>query len=150
MADPGATGPGTGMTELNTIVDILLGVFGKFTDPNDVKILDTTTANTVVKLYNTFLGVLRDADMLITQENNVTYAKFYIYIRHIIFKLYSVKADLGIEQGLDATKYTDDKFKDQIKTYVTEFNLYVKKDDTKVKDEIYDDTVINTINGFKI
>jgi hypothetical protein len=156
MSSPGATGPGTGMTELNGIVEELLKVFGKFTNKDDVKILDTTNANTVVKLYNTFLEVLRDADMLITQENNVTYAKFYIYIRHIIFKLYSVKADLGIEPGLIKDNYTDDKFKDQIETYVTEFNAYAIKNDgtlveaAKVGSDIYDETVINTINGFKI
>lgn len=147
----------TGTTELNKIVDKLLEVFGKFTDPNDVKTFDTTNANTVVNLYNKFLEVLQKADMLTTKDSNETYAKFYIYIRHIIFKLYTVQADLSIESGLDKNKYTDDEFKKQIGTYVTEFNnTYVKKNDgttveaAKVKDEIYDDTIINTINGFKI
>jgi hypothetical protein len=127
------------------IVNNLLFIFGRFQDHNHIDVIryykirsnderykpgqeETNKIDTIAGLYNDYLGTIGKSKLA---ENKI-YVIFYIYIRHIIFKLYSVKDGLDPPSDRDPNMYNEANFNNElIKTYIQKFNTEFLTDNSK-------------------
>lgn len=139
---------------LKEIATKLIEIFGKL--DNTTKIIDDEiptgrNATTIAQMYRKFLDALKTIGMLKDKEVNKTYAIFYIYIRHIVFRLnYVLKLIEGIKD--DANEFNDDKFDTNlIEKYIDTFNTIVNDKDSKIDDKtnLYSNAKSN-VEGFKL
>jgi hypothetical protein len=127
------------------IVNKLLFIFGRFKDRNHIDIIryykiksndeqykpeqeETNKIDTIAGLYNDYLGTIGKSKLA---ENKI-YVIFYIYIRHIIFKLYSVRDNIEPPTDHDEHLYNEANFNNElIKTYIQKFNTEFLTDNSK-------------------
>jgi hypothetical protein len=147
MSGPGAAVAAStelpGKAQLLEIVNNLLEIFGDFTNKDlsnadCFKVVEDAknSKTTVAKLYDNFLNT---SNMLNSKESNKTYAIFYIYIRHIIFKLNYVKAQIEDDKtNMDLySKAGNETFVDHIQKYVDQFNTKITDKNLHVDDQVY-------------
>jgi hypothetical protein len=142
---------------LEGIVDKLLEVFGNFENNDSYDIVEkeeNSESTTVVDYYNEFLTALSAAGMLNDENTNKVYAIFYLYIRHIIFKLNYVK-ELIKESSDNSQKFDDPEFIKKIDSYIDKVNNYFG-DNGKIKDKDTEDNytlynnALGLVKNFKI
>jgi hypothetical protein len=127
------------------IVNKLLFIFGRFQDHNHIDVIryykirsnderykpgqeETNKIDTIAGLYNDYLYTIGKSKLA---ENKI-YVIFYIYIRHIIFKLYSVRDNIEPPTDHDEHLYNEVNFNDElIKTYIQKFNTEFLTDNSK-------------------